>query len=262
MVFISKISIGNSMKRLEPVVMFILGWLLIVAIPVSFGGIGLGWDALNHHVYLGWTAEKERFALDWRAAGSQVYQLPYLYWPLYKLALGDFSGIIAGVVLGTLNALTLIPIWMISKSCIPGNSWIDVVVRGACMSSAYASGVVLSQFDTTLNDILAAFPFLLCIALSLRSTKTVQIRFLDGMDEFFIPGIFAGMAVALKLSNGPIALVLPVFWTLAKEDSRFSRKIIAAGVGGAGIFLGFLMVYAPWGLSLWRYFGSPLYPFF
>lgn len=249
------------MKRFEPLVVFFLGWLLIVAIPVSFGGIGLGWDALNHHVYLGWTAEKERFAFDWRAAGSQVYQLPYLYWPLYKLAIGNYSGVVAGITLGTLNALTLIPLWIISKSCIPGSSWIDIVARCASISSAYASGVVLSQFDTTLNDVLAAFPFLLCIALSLHCPKVEKLKYLNDLGVFFIPGFFAGAAVAFKLSNGPIALALPIFWMFLKEGGGFLSRLAAAILGGIGILLGFFFVYGPWGLILWRYFGSPLYPF-
>src|SRR5206468_634433 len=35
----------------------LLAWLALASIPFALGGIGLGWDALNHHIYLGWVAQ-------------------------------------------------------------------------------------------------------------------------------------------------------------------------------------------------------------
>ena len=62
-------------------------WLVFISVPISLGGIGLSWDGLNHQMYLGWVADRPRFDKDYMAASMQSYQFPYLYWPLYKLAI-------------------------------------------------------------------------------------------------------------------------------------------------------------------------------
>ena len=60
-------------------------------IALSQGGIGLSWDALNHHIYLGWMVAHPRLDMDFLAAGYQSFQYPLLYWPAYTLAVSGAS---------------------------------------------------------------------------------------------------------------------------------------------------------------------------
>ena len=80
----------------------------LAATGIALGHIGLSWDALNHHIYLGWTAEQPRFDRDYLAALYQGYLFPYLYWPAYKLAVGGASYITVFVgLMGVLLAIAL-----------------------------------------------------------------------------------------------------------------------------------------------------------
>ena len=110
-----------ALLRWEWFFIFLLATVVFVSIPLSLGEIGISWDALNHHIYLGWTAEHPRFDKDFVAAGYQAYQFPYLYWPVYKLAAGGWSGAAAGVVLALCTC----------SRCHPCGCWRALACQGA-----------------------------------------------------------------------------------------------------------------------------------
>ena len=73
-------------------------------------------------------------------------------------------------------------------------------------------------------------------------------------------GVLAGLSVAFKLSNGPLALVLPVVWVLGPGGARAVATRIV--IGGTATVLGFVIAYAPWGWQLWQQFGNPVYAWY
>ena len=105
-----------ALLRWEGVFVCLLAWAGFIAIPLLQGEIGLSWDALNHHIYLGWTAERQRFGHDFLAAGYQSMQFPFLYWPVYKLAAAGWTGAWAGSVLATIHVVSVPPVWMIART--------------------------------------------------------------------------------------------------------------------------------------------------
>ncbi len=62
--------------RWEFPALMLFTWLAFIAIPLSLGQIGISWDALNHQIYLGWSAESPRFDLDFLAASYQSSSFP------------------------------------------------------------------------------------------------------------------------------------------------------------------------------------------
>jgi hypothetical protein len=60
--------------RWEQVLVVLASAAALAGIPIALGQIGLSWDALNHHIYLGWMAEHPRFDRDFLAASYQAYQ--------------------------------------------------------------------------------------------------------------------------------------------------------------------------------------------
>lgn len=227
------------------------------SIPLMLGHIGLSWDALNHHIYLGWTAEHPRFDRDHLAASYQSLVFPYLYWPAYKLAVSGASGVTAGVVLALLQALAAPAVWKIARACIPGRTWSDFVMRAMAVALAFMSGVTLSLLDTTSNDLLAAIPLVWAIAYAIEPLARTE----DRSDSLVVAsGLLAGVAVAFKFSNGPIAIVLPVLWLWRHEN--VTAKLRYAAIGCACTLLGFVVAYGYWGWQLWTHFGNPIYPFF
>jgi hypothetical protein len=231
--------------------------MAFAAIPLWLGYLGLSWDAVNHHIYLGWTAEHPRFDRDYLAASYQGYQYPYLYWPLYKLAMGGASGVTAGVVLALLHATAIPAVWMIARSCIPGNDLYAAGMRALAVLLAFMSGLVLSLFETSSNDLLACVPLLWAYALALRPLAAPQV---SALRWTLASGLLAGVSVGFKLSNGPLALMLPLLWLwpAGTPVQRLVRTVLAGMCLVASCFA----VYGYWGWLLWSHYGNPIYPLY
>lgn len=243
----------------EAIGLCIAVWFALMAIPLSLGGIGISWDALNHHFYLGWTAEGARFDRDVLAASFQVFQFPYLYWPAYKLASWGWSGAAAGAALASLHALAAPALWLVARSCIPGPTILDAVFRVLAVVLGFLSIVVLSMFDSTSNDLLAAIPLLWALAFALLALDAPVHAGGRRLQWVVLSGVLAGIAVAAKLSNGPLAVLGPVLWVFAGTGVRGRCVAVATGCAAAGA--AFLLVYGPWAWLLWKHVGNPVYPF-
>lgn len=234
-----------------------LGFALI---PVLLGGIGLSWDALNHHIYLGWTAEHPRFDEDYLAASYQAYEYPYLYWPVYRLAMSGASGVAAGLVLGAINLAAVPPVWMVSRVCIPGQDWFAVALRTLGVALAFVNVLVLSLFDATANDFTSGIPLLWAVAFALRPVADPTLSADNTRAMIRRSGLLAGISVAFKLSNGPVAIALPLVWLWGA--GRWRNRVGSAARGSAWALVGFFLAYGYWGWQLWVHFGNPIYPLY
>lgn len=246
----------------EPLWLMLLAWLAFAAIPVRLGYVGLSYDALNHHIYLGWLAEQSRFAQDVWAAGSQSYQVPYAYWPVYRMAMAGFSGVQAGVALAAISALSVPAVWMMARQLISGHGLYEAVMRGLAVMLAYGSIVVLSLFGSTQNDVLAAIPLVWAFALAMESAQAhgPKATRLPRAGGTVVAGLLAGVSVTLKLSNGPLALLLLLVWALHGPSLR--QRLESMAWGGCATVAGWLLSFAPWGWGVWRAFGNPIYPLY
>ena len=251
-----------SLLRWELPAVCLLAWLAFISIPLGEGGIGLSWDALNHHIYLGWTAETPRFDQDFLAGSYQSYQFPYLYWPVYKMAVSGWSGKWTGVMLATLQLWVVPPVWMLARTCMPGRTGFDVVMRVLAVAMAFSTGVVLSLFDSTSNDLMAATPLVWALALALEPLNTHHHDWLSPGRTVLFSGFFTGAAVACKLSNGPLAIVvMPALWMLASGGS-LKPRLRQVVTGGGATLIGYGLIYGYWGAQLWHHFGNPIFPFY
>jgi len=236
----------------------ILAWCALVTVPLTQSPMGLSWDALNHHIYLGWIAEHSRFGQDFLAAGYQSYQFPYLYWPVYKLAAVGAGPITTGVVLATLDLMALPPVWMITRTCMPGQQPLDRAMRLLAVLLAFLSPVALSQLDSSSDDLLAAVPLVWAIALALESFNGQCSR--RHRRLAILSGLCAGIAVACKLSNGPLVLMMPVLWAFCGTNAR--ERVVNTMLAAVATVVGLIATYGYWGMLLWTQFGNPIYPFY
>jgi hypothetical protein len=249
-----------AVLRWEGALVTLVAWGLLLSIPLSTGELGLAWDTLNHHIYLGWTAEQHRFDRDFLGAGYQSYQSPYVNWPLYRMAVDGWSGRNAGLALDTLQATAVWPVWMLARACVPGPSVYDFTMRALAVALAFLSSLVLSAFGASLNDLLAATPMVWAVALAMEPIARGDTLSPAAARRFvLLSGVSAGLAVALKLSNGPFAILLPLLWLQCAPHWR--GRIRAALLGGLATSVAFLLAYGQWGSVLWRHFGNPVYPF-
>lgn len=252
--------IAPRVLRWELFFVCVFSWAIFISIPLCLGEIGLSWDTLNHHIYLGWTAGQSRFDRDFLAASYQSYQFPYLYWPVYKLSTSGLSGAFSGAILATLSWLAVPPIWLIAQVCISGRRWFDVFMRMLAVVLAFLSILVLSLLDSTANDLLAAVPFVWAMAFALGAIDNDQQWNVKAFRLVIISGFLAGASVACKLSNGPLAILLPGLWLLSA--STFKARALNTAMGVASTIVGFFIVYGYWGWELWVNFGNPIYPFY
>ena len=246
--------------RAELLVLLVVAWVAFVSIPLGLGGIGLSWDALNHHVYLGWIAENPRFDRDFLAASYQSFQYPYLYWPFFKLYESGLSGQCAGVVLVSMNLAVVPALWMMARTCIPERSWYGSAMRFFSVALGFMGSVVLSMFDTTANDLLAAIPLVWAVTLAIQPADADRTVRWTTWRLVALSGLCSGVAVAFKLSNGPLALLMPLLWAL--HGPTWKDRAANITLGSLATCIGFVVVYAPWGWQLWTHYGNPIYPFY
>jgi len=238
---------------------FLLSWLLFVSLPVQRGGIGLSWDTLNHHVYLGWVANSARFDKDYFAAASQSYQFPYLYWPVYMMAKWRFAGWLAGGVWASLHALIAIPLWSICRSLIEGLTWRAALFRVSGVLLGLGSILIIRAPETTGNDGLAVLPYVCALAVAVRGIPSGSGTAPNVWLWAVVVGLLGGASVALKLSNGPLVPLLPLLCAAFLPGWR--SRLALMFVCGLAILAGFLLVYGWWGWQLWQQFGNPVFPF-
>lgn len=245
----------------ERSISFLIVLALFVSIPLKNGGIGLSWDSLNHHIYLGWVASEARFDRDYFAAGSQSYQFPYLYWPIYQMTQWRWPGWLAGVVWASLHALVSFPLWHCARTFISEGGVDAAVYRVAAVVLGVGGILVLRAAETTGNDLLAAYPLIWACALSWRqaamgheaSGKRAVLK------AAVLIGLLGGLSAALKLSNAILAPLLLLLFFMWPQPWR--ARLSGAAVCMCSMTLGFLVAYGWWGWQLWKYFGNPLFPF-
>lgn len=253
-------SLAPPAARVELVLVVLAMWLALAAIPLGLGGIGIGWDSLNHHAYLGWTAFNPRFDRDWLAAGHQATTWPYLYWPFYKLVALQVPGMWAGAVLVSLHVLAVPALWIIARACVPDRSWEATALRAGAVLLAFLGQLTLSLMDTTANDLYAASPLVWSVAIGILACRPPEAAgWLTPVRAVVLSGILSGVAVAFKFSNGPLVLALPLIWALVPGTPL--QRLLAVVRGTAWSMAAFIVAYGWWGWQLWELTGNPIYPF-
>lgn len=228
--------------------------LLAASLPLQTGYLGWSWDALNHHVYLGFTAQQPRWDLDVLPASVQTYQYPYLYWPAYLMSQWPGRPALAAALWSGFQAAALAaPVWLIAHRLLPAqpSAAQDRVLRLTACATAFMSLCILASLETTASDLLACAPLLWAIAVSLHTDFNRQ--------RAALAAALWGVATAFKFSNG---LFLPwlLLWWYQPAQPRFApSRAFALALGAAA---GFGLAYAPWGWQLWQVTGNPFHPFF
>lgn len=236
----------------ELVAVTLVAVLVAASLPLMNGHLGWSWDAINHQVYLGMAAEHPRWHLDVLAASGQSYQYPYLYWPVYRMALLDAPGAwVAAAWAAAQAAFVTPPIWLAAYRLLPQElgALEAVAERVAACVLAVMSIVLWASLQTTANDLLAAAPLLWAVAIALKPVASDR--------RLLAMGAMFGVSVAFKLSN-VIFMPLLLLWSFETRAPYLSPRRGLFLWSGAAV--GFLAAYAPWGLQLWVHMGHPLYP--
>jgi hypothetical protein len=234
----------------------VLASSLCIAIAWTLGqGNDVHWDAVNYHLYLGFSAVNDRSAQDFFAAGPPSYLNPYAYVPLYLMSAAGWSAVATASALAAWHSLALWLTYEIARVAAPADapSEARAIAVGAALL-ALSNPVVLQTLGATMADMSTAVLVLAgwaAIAHALRRGGNAWVA---------LGGIACGIAAALKLSNAIFALAaLPALAFVPGGVGQRLRALIVFGVACAG---GFACAGLGWSVALWREFGNPFFPFF
>lgn len=226
---------------------FAVAWTLAL-------GKDVHWDALNYHLYLGFSALNDRFALDFFGAGTPSYINPYAYVPLYLMTLAGWPALWIAVTLAAFHALVF---WLTfeialaagvrdARFALPQFAMLAVLI-------AATNPVLLQGLGSTMVDIPTG---VLVLGGWLGVVHTVR----DGRVAWVVlAGALLGIAAALKLSNAVFAIAaVPALAFMPGGIADRARGILGFGVACA---LAFAALALPWSWQLWREFGNPFFPF-
>ena len=230
-----------------------LWWLLVCVLPLGLVGLSIllgqdvHWDLRNYHLHNPWMLLNGRLDKDLAAAGVHTYFNPTLdvlyYWMIHHLPARGVS-----IVMGAWHATTFLMLLWLAKLVIPTEQrWVHVAVALAgCLGSTF-----LTEVGNDMGDNSTA-PFVLgglALALSARQLKTL-----------FVGALVVGIAVGLKLTNGPYLIGVCAAAIVGHEDWR--RRLTSGALALAGSLVGAALSGGWWFWLTWARFRNPLFPQF
>jgi hypothetical protein len=218
-------------------------------------GKDLNWDALNYHLFSGFSGMNDRIGEEFFPAGAASYFNPYAQVPFYLMVGAGIPALAIGAVLAAVHSLNLWLTYELAMALRPpgADKWVHATAALA-VALAVLNPVLLQVTGSSFADATASVPALagwLALTLAYRSPSLGWI--LAG-------GALLGCGTALKLSNGLFALAaIPL---VLLRQAPMSRRLFDAAAFGATCALAFLVVAGPWAWRLWSEFGNPLFPLF
>jgi len=238
---------GARVAALVGSLVFAIAWTLIL-------GKDVHWDAINYHLYLGYSAIHDRFATDFFAAGPPSYINPYAYVPLYLMSAAGWHAALMATVFAAWHGLAL---WLTFEitcaATMPEHGRSQAAFGLLAIAFAAMNPVLLQGIGSTMTD-LSTGVFVLagwwCIVLAVR----------DGRSSLaFVAGALCGAAAALKLSNAVFAIAAVPALFLFPGDFVARAKAVVAFSFLCGLAL--VIASLPWAWHLWQEFRNPLFPF-
>lgn len=227
--------------------LFSLAWTLAL-------GKDVHWDALNYHLYLGYSALHDRFAQDFFGAGTPSYINPYAYIPLYLMTDAGWPALWIAVALAAFHSLALCLTFEIALAAGERNNHLKLPQFAMlALLIAATNPILLQGLGSTMVDIPTGVLVLggwLAIAHAVRSGRLALVG---------VAAALCGIAAALKLSNAVFAMAaIPALAFIPGGIAAKTRAILAFGIA-CGV--AFAAVCLPWSWQLWREFGNPFFPF-
>jgi len=217
---------------------------------VMQGGKDLGWDVLNHHLYLPFSLWTGRYQTDLFAAGTQAYQNPLGYMPFYLLWLTGLPAWVLGSVLALGQGLCVWPLHRLATLVWPRAEerfWRALAVLTCMLAPAY-----LMVVGTTSIDPWGALAVLWALVLVLESGSPAR--------NALLAGALLGVAVAIKPSSLSFAPPLGAIGLV--QCATGQRRWRDAAIFIAGVLLALVLMAGHWSWWLYRTFGSPTFPLF
>lgn len=222
------------------------------------------WDLQNYHYYDPWAWVNGRlFGTDVGAAQLQTFHNPLLDVPFYAMVAWDWPPRLIAFVLGISTGVAGFFLFLLLRllfTDLPG------IERRVAIGSALAIGLLGAMGRATIGTTMNEWPI---AALTMVSLWLV-VRALVQRDTSALPrgtllvaGAILGIATGAKLTAGTFAVAMCAAVVLRGPVGRAATfaRVREAVTFGCGVLAGFAVAYAPWGISLWIHYGSPIFPY-
>jgi hypothetical protein len=204
-------------------------------IAAALMGTDVNWDLRNYHLYNGYALLHGRLGIDLAPAQLQTFFAPTVdavYWLLLQ-ALNRAPRVL-NVVVAIPQAIAVCLSWSIARC------FLDRFQAFCAVAISATGAAMVSTLSTSMSEAPEASLILAALWVLLRRP-----------DRGVIAGLFAGVAVGLKLTAAPYAIGV----LAAGSTKRFLPV-------ASGIALGALTSSGWWWITLWHHYGNPVFPFF
>lgn len=230
-------------------------WVWVVAAALAalwarLAGKDMGWDLLNHQLYLPFSLLSGRFATDLLAAGPQSTQNPIGYLPFYALATSPLPGWLVGALMA---AATTAPAALALHAMARRLFGDDTQARDwrlVAVAAGLLAPVHLLVAGGAATDPWCAALLLLALA-SVLDTGPRRLALVGA-------GAACGLAVAIKPTSIVFAVPAAAVVGLQIAIGQRSWRDLAWGLVSA--LAVFALAGGLWAAWLWSEFGSPTYP--
>jgi hypothetical protein len=237
----------------------------IIALCAAIGAIlsftrgqDICFDQLNYHYYSAYAYLTDRLGRD--VAPAQVmhsYFSPLVYVPFY-LMVRHFPPRAVGMALGALHGLNLWLVFVIARivtRAMPPTARTIAIVAAVAISAL--SPMAISEFGTSMTDIVISLPVLAGLALLMNADFRQGPWAIVGI---VLAGGLLGGATSLKLTGASFAIGLAVAALIGWTSWR--HRVLAFLATASGGAIGFAVAGGAWYLTMWRSFGNPVFPYF
>ena len=240
-------------------------WLAMVLICIATGflSIILGpdnyWDLRYYHLYAPWAYLHDRYLYDVGPAQEQGFLNPVadlFFYALISSPLNETPRVIAfimGAVHGINAAMVFGIVCHVIRTPRPWECW---SLRAVAWLMGVSGSAFVSLVGVASNDLTSALFVLAALYGTLRMADPASTR--GYWSGFAGSGFLAGLGIALKNTSAIYAPGLGLVALMAAVRRRTLLGLIAYGGAAAVAFFAIIGHHM---LTLWRYFGNPLFPY-
>jgi hypothetical protein len=215
------------------------------------------WDLRYYHLYAPWAYLHHRYLYDVGPAQYQGFFNPtadFLFYALTSSRLNGFPRIVA-FIMGVVHGINAALIFTIAAHVLRPLRRVEGLILTAVAVLVGVSGTgFVSLLGVTTNDLIDS----IFVLASLLGVLKVAERAGEPADWAW-PGLWLGIAFGLKYTAVVFIPGLALIAFIAAVRQRSARGLMVFGIAA---MLGSLVAAGHHSLTLWRDFGSPVFPLF
>lgn len=232
--------------------------LLIWTTYTVWLGKDTSWDFRNYHWYIPYALLNDRLNIDIAVAHQGSYYNPLSDVPFYLLARYTSSWFAIGI-LGLIQALNIVPMYLIARSCLKTAE--RELAAAALSFFGMTGGMTLTLYGTHYYDnALSVFTLTGLAIIVIRREEMAEGKLLTVAKWCGLAGLLTGFAAGLKLPMAPYAMGFAgALIAVGGSRKHTLTRLAAGGIGGVA---GFLAGAGYWMWRMQQVTGNPLFPYF